>query len=280
MASETPSPRYILPLSFFTELITRAILGAIFSPVEKIITGSYWIYLYPLGFVFFYGSIYVFFKTKSGKRYYSWWRDFKLVFLTAWFWQNRTPIIFPPDARSGEKLKERIDRNIKTSRKIYFSLLSAHTMFYSDQETFIAEAIKSLSGTELENKDIKFLLLDRNQPSFKKRGEWFIQEMNLKRYAYRLRNYEEYLRCCNDIEKEIRKISPNTELKFYSRFPTWRMFIFDDELFVSIYQHQIEGHLSTVYVFKRVSDDPKNSLYWGFYAYFMSAYMRWTKDTI
>jgi len=227
-------------------------------------------------FFLIYGGIYFFFSRLIGKRFYSWWVNFKFRLLKSTKTTKHTVVFPPTDRGSSEDFKKRVIKNIERSKRLYFLLLSAHTMFYDERETFIMDKIKNLPAQELKEKDIKFLLMDKNNTFFRKRGEWFVGEMRRLDYPYHVFTYNEYLNRCKEIEREILKIPIN--LKFYKTIPVWRLMLFDEELFVSIYQPEVEGHLSAIYMIKKISDHPKMSLYWGFYDYFTSLYSEWTED--
>jgi hypothetical protein len=285
MPKDRPSRPYHIILALSAAFIAHGVIRLFSTRLDKWAEQAPWldyVLVSILGFCILYFAVYVFFLIPPGKKIYAWWQGIKPEFTSSEFWKSKkyVPGVFSAEDRTTEIYKKRIIDNIETSKIMYFSLLSGHTMFFDETETFIINKIKKLPADELKTKDIRFQLMDRNQHLFKKRGEWFIKEMNEKRYPYRVTTYTEYLRRCDEIEREISQISSNIKVDYYKDFPVWRYFIFDKELFVSIYQPTIEGHLSMVYRIRKISEDSKKELYWGFYDCFTSLYKQWTEKTI
>lgn len=270
---------------FLVLIFSESILLGISSLLSKQING--WakqnilavviiaIFVFLLGYI----GVYKFFSSKLGRNFYIWWRNFRIILLIGLFpkFKKFLTLVFPPEYRSTEDYQERIIQNVKTSTKIYFLLLNGHTMFY-DREKFIIETMRNLPSKQLKNKDIRFQIMNKNQPSYRKRAEWFIKKMKEREDDFRVRNYEEYSGRCIEIERNVLTFFPNANIHHYDTFPIWRLFIFDNEIFVSVYQEEIEGHLSAIYLIQKAQDSPKTSLYWGFYDYFTTLYSEWTEN--
>ena len=178
---------------------------------------------------------------------------------------------YTAEERSTEKYKKAIEEQIKQSRRIYFRLISAHTMYYDEKEKFILDLLKKLTIAELDKKDIKIQLLDRSTISFEERARNFVDMMDKNGSPHRC-SYEEYLKRCQDIENELSRIAGKDGISFYQRKYLWRLHIFDDVIFISTYSdtpQMTEGHLSSAYSFTRDCDD---SLFDGFLKEFLSLY--------
>lgn len=190
---------------------------------------------------------------------------------------NKTPLItkrYTVEERSTEKYKEAIKEQFASSKRIYFRLLSAHTMFYDDKEKFIVNLLRKLSVEDIDDKrDIKIQLLDRSSSSFDERANNYINLMDLHDLPYKC-SYQEYMTRCKKIENALIRIVGIDNVSFYSRRYLWRLYIFDNNIFVSTYSDKpefIEGHLSTAYSFNRDCDV---SLFDGFLEEFNSLYKK------
>jgi hypothetical protein len=123
-----------------------------------------------------------------------------------------------------------------------------------EEERFILEALSRLSSGKLMSMDIRFLILDRNSNQWMQRAILVLQNRpKLKGVAF-----DRYKKLSEDAEEEIRHRIPNVEIAFYDGFPTWRLYIFADRLFVSRYSGPgdpfSEGHLVPAAAF--YSDHP------------------------
>lgn len=189
---------------------------------------------------------------------------------------NKSPVVvskFTVEERSAEKYRTAMEEQIKKSKRIYIRLLSGHTMYYDERETFILEALKDLTGKELETKDIKIQLMDRNVDSFNERAVKFVALLEEKKSPQRI-SYDEYLRRCQKIESEIVDAFGKEIVKFYRRKYLWRLHIFDDVIFISAYSDEpclVEGHLSPAYSFHKEYDP---SLFNAFLSEFNSLYKK------
>jgi len=174
--------------------------------------------------------------------------------------------------RGKDEFKQDIIKNIQNSKKIYFLVLSAYTMFYDEREKFILEALENLDRKKLKEKDIKILLLNRESKQFESRGRWFVKKMRRDRAPYRVKDYKEYVLRCEDIEKELQDIvKPSTEnaICYYDCSPIWRLHIFDDMVYVSIYKDDVGGHLTSLFRFEKEAHD---TIYLGLSKYFNYLY--------
>ena len=145
---------------------------------------------------------------------------------------------------------------------MYFLQVSSHTIFYDENEKFILTAFKNLTQTEIEKKDIRFKLLNKQSKHFIDRAKWFTGYLNRIEAPNRC-SYEEYIRRCDQIVQDIKTIFPQAKIEFYDRSPIWRIGIFDETLFVSTYETGIEGHMTNIFQFYN-----KNPMYNGFLSYF------------
>lgn len=187
---------------------------------------------------------------------------------------NQTPLApkrYTREERSADKYRKAIEEQIKKSNRIYFRLISGHTMFHVKDEMFILDALRSIPDTERERKDIKIQLLDRRTVSFEERAKKFVETMERERRPERI-SYQEYVRRCELIEQEFIRLVKRERVCFYQRKYLWRLHIFDDRIFISTYCDKpewVEGHLSPAYSFNRESDA---SLFDGFLTEFNSLY--------
>jgi hypothetical protein len=203
----------------------------------------------------------------------------KLLNLGRNFYQNFLKLFEKPsldkrytvEERNKEKYKEAIRKQIHSSKRIYFRLISAHTMFYEDKEKFIIGLLRGLSLDDIDKKkDIKIQLLDRSSPSFNQRAEAYVEYINRQDLPYKC-SCDEYMKRCERIQDILMRIVGRENISFYRRRYLWRLFIFDNVIFVSTYSDDplVEGHLSPAYSFNRECDV---SLFDGFLAEFNSLY--------
>ncbi len=210
-------------------------------------------------------------KTKFSKSCEKTFKNFYWNFLGLF---NRYPSSvrkYTVEERCSENYRQALTEQISKSNRIYFRLISAHTMFHDPKETFILEALKKLPLGELEKRDIRIQLLARDCEAFNERARNFIESMEKDQLPERI-TYDEYLRRCQKIEDTLLRILGEKRIAFYRRKHLWRLHIFDDILFVSSYKDDpdmIQGHLSTAHSFTREFDP---SLFDAFLAEFLSLY--------
>lgn len=189
---------------------------------------------------------------------------------------SQSPIViirYTVEEKSKNKYIQAIKEQIKNSKRIYFRLLSGHTMFY-EEEMFIRDVLNEMPQEILRKKDIKIQLLDRQAPSFSERANKFVADMWDKNLPHRI-TYEEYIKRCMLAEKELISLLGSQRVTFYKRKYLWRLHIFDERIFISTYYDDpkliIEGHKSPSYSFNRECDV---SLFDGFLEEFNSLYRK------
>lgn len=189
---------------------------------------------------------------------------------------NKSPAVvkkFTVEERSADKYRVAMEEQIKKSKRIYLRLLSGHTMYFDEKETFILNALKNLSQKEIEAKNIKIQLMDRAADSFNERARKFVTLLEENNSPQRI-SYDEYLRRCKEVELKLIQTLGNERIKFYRRKYLWRLHIFDNVIFISTYSDEpnlVEGHLSPAYSFHREYDQ---SLFDAFLSEFNSLYRK------
>ncbi len=187
---------------------------------------------------------------------------------------NKIPLFsqqYTAEERNTEKYKKALSEKIKTSKRIYFRLLSAHTMFYDDKEKFILNLFNNFTENDKREKDIKIQLMSREAITFEERAHSFVRAKEKENSAF---SYDEYMERCKHIETRLTEIFGREKIKFYQRKYLWRLHIFDDTIFISNYSdipEMTEGHLAPAYSFNRECDA---SLFDGFLKKFESLYQR------
>jgi hypothetical protein len=177
------------------------------------------------------------------------------------------PIAYSKEAGRTKEFREEIIKHIRSSRKVYFKLVSAHTMFYSDDEKYILEALQSLSPEVRGRKDIRFQLWDTESRYWKERAFRYLPVLKGDPRTPSVSGLDAYKDRCKDIVEQI-KNSIGGEPVLYERYPTWRIFIFDRAVFVSHYVEDFEeGHKTQCVKFP-----VKNGMYAAFLQHFMSLY--------
>jgi hypothetical protein len=166
------------------------------------------------------------------------------------------------EERNQEHFKKEISKHLLNSKRIHLLLISGHTMFYDEREKFIRDILKDISIKGCEKRDIRIKLLDRSTEEFQKRAQWFSQYL-FKIDAINKCSYEEYVNRCQKNEIELKVFFPGCELRFYESMPLWRIHLFDDAIFLSLYQEGIPGHLTQILQFFS-----GNIIYEGFSKYF------------
>ena len=68
---------------------------------------------------------------------------------------------FTVEERSADKYKAAMEEQIKKSTRIYFRLLSGHTMYYDEREVFILDALKRDSIDSSDFRSILSTILKR-----------------------------------------------------------------------------------------------------------------------
>jgi hypothetical protein len=188
---------------------------------------------------------------------------------------NKSPLVakkYTVEERSSEKYKKAIREEIKSSKRIYFRLISAHTMFYDDIEKFIPQLLEEeFTIKKLEEKDVKIQLLDRATVCFNERARNFVGSLNKKNMTF---SCEEYLYRCRTIIERLERLFGKEKITYYQRKYLWRLLIFDDKIFMSAYFDKpglIEGHLTPAYAFSREFDPV---IFDGFLEEFNSLYKK------
>lgn len=127
-------------------------------------------------------------------------------------------------------------------------LISAYTIFY-EEEKFIFDLLQDLPAKKLKAKDIRVLLLNRDSPTWAERAELLIEKRLKTNDSV---DFDSYLSRCKESVKRL-EAECKAKVEFYDGRPTWRMYIFDQRLFVSRYygppSRFVEGHLSSVSAF-------------------------------
>lgn len=175
------------------------------------------------------------------------------------------------EERSTERYKKAIIEQMKKSDRMYFRLVSGHTMYYDDREKFIIDALRdNFPVGVLDKKDIRIQLLDRSTDAFITRARDFVRLMNENELTC---SDDEYTNRCEFVIKDLERIVGSGKINFYTRKHLWRLHIFDDIMFVSTYSDAplIEGHLAPAYAFPK---DCVASIFEGFLNEFMSLYSK------
>jgi len=179
-------------------------------------------------------------------------------------WRLRRKSIFTHEERGREEFREQVSEYIKSSKTIYFLILSGFTMAYDERETFLIKMLRSLSPEELQNKDIRVLMLHPESDNFRRRADYFVKEMEKNMDPARVKDVGEYKAKCEGTLDILRSLG--AKVRFYSFEPHWRLQIFDDAIFFSFYSLAKGGHLTSLY---RFTKDDKDSIYYGFQKYFL-----------
>ncbi|NKE72964.1 hypothetical protein [Candidatus Manganitrophus noduliformans] len=183
-------------------------------------------------------------------------------------------VIYLPADRESETYKKLITEKIKESKRVYLRLLSGYTMVWDDRENYVFKALQGLSREQLRRKDVRIQFLSREAPEFEPRGRWYVEKMRRDDVRYRCDNFDHYKERCAEIEANIRMDLPEIKLEFYNRAPLWRLFIFDDNMFVSNYYapdgEREEGHMNTAVELSREEGGTYNPIYVGLMREFQS----------
>ncbi len=187
------------------------------------------------------------------------------------FWRRLTgrpyATVFTPSQRGEDDFRELIMRELRNTNQIGLRLLTGHTMFHDEAESFIFEYLQSLAPAERAQKQCSVQLLDRDHPAWEQRTRWYVDHV-LSHWKPSV-GYEAYVARCRDVVADFQKLGFDVGL--YSQEPLWRIHLFDRVVLVSWYKNGAEGHLTPCAVIPRGSRNRPNSLYEAFAAEFSSA---------
>ncbi len=185
-------------------------------------------------------------------------------------------VTFPGRARTLEVYRKDVADNIQNSTKIYILAVTGYSFFYDQREIFMSECLSRYALND-ENKDIRFKFLDPRSKIWHDRVYWYLNKLKTFGVPPGLNppeSVEEYELRCRNIEEKLSKAWPYS-ISFYENEPFYRIFIFDDCLFISLYgkydlrgTHTFtteEGHLTPVI---RIRKNELNPLYYVFYNIF------------
>lgn len=168
--------------------------------------------------------IYSFLYSRYGTRAYHGWR---YMVRAVRFRLGLRPNLFSEQERDTEAFRHDMRHSIQSSRFMYALLVSGYTLVY-EHEHFMLEALHSLPECQLAAKDIRFLFLDRSSQAWQRRAELFVRH----RLAKKRFGIQEYTNHCVAAERELGGLG---QVAFYNAEPRWRLYIFEDHIFISRY---------------------------------------------
>jgi hypothetical protein len=131
-------------------------------------------------------------------------------------------MIFGAEERTTYEFKQDVLYSSKHSKKMYCLLVSAYTMAHEEEQFML--------GSWLKTKELRILLLDRRCAHWQGRAKLFID----RRLGEAGRNVDDYKAECEIAEKELKE-KYHAHISFYDEIVRWRLYVFDDRIFVSRY---------------------------------------------
>ena len=158
------------------------------------------------------------------------------------------PRYYLAEERTGGQFQDDIKRSIKSSDRMYCLLISAHTLVYED-EKFILDALQSLPNNKLRKKDLKILLLSRETEVWVTRSNLLVAN----RLSNDGLNLDAYISRCAEAELVLKQC--HAKIAHYNSDPRWRLYLFDNRVYVSRYaappEGFVEGHKNHLAAFDR-----------------------------
>jgi hypothetical protein len=167
--------------------------------------------------------------------------------------------------RTGQEYKAEIENLIHSSSKVYILGATGHSFFNEDRESFVTKALLTHSiGDQAKQKDVRFKFMNCDSNKWEARADWFLERLKKAgntKYATTRDYKEECQKNCN----LLLSAWPGS-VRYYNSDPYYRMLIFDDCLFISLYGtftgahcstfEREEGHLTTVVKIKNTASNP------------------------
>lgn len=181
---------------------------------------------------------------------------------------DKSVVTFPSGSRTEQAFIDDLKANIVRSNKIHILSISGNTMFNDERERFVPETLFAQSY----KKDVKFKFLSPDAPIWSERARWYVEKLRRSGASSPL-TIDEYKEECGNIAMRLCGCWPKS-VSYYSREPFYRMHIFDDCLFISLYgfydDRKIfsweEGHLTEVLKINRTPGNPLYDIFCSIFA--------------
>ena len=113
---------------------------------------------------------------------------------------------------------------------MYCLLFAGYSMAFAD-EKFLLDALHHLPSDELASKDIRLILLDRDSPHWDRNAQVTVENTA----ALKRGGVGGFKELCSNAERQIRSIIDHAKITTHKANPAWRLYIFQDRVFVSRY---------------------------------------------
>lgn len=143
-----------------------------------------------------------------------------------------------------KQIIEDIAQQVSMSEKIDFFLVSGYTMWFTEPEKAISEALRNLTQADLKRKRIRILLLDRTHDSSNDRAhKFFEREGHLVGIESPAHYFERAEEAEGNFQHLVDGAGENSYLGFFNHAPLFRLMIFDDAAFMGFYYPDKSGNI-------------------------------------